>query len=365
MKAADTTPAGWIFPEVRRYSAAPKSNILDNMIKEPAVSVVIATRDRPTSLGRLLRCVKMQDFAGFECIVVDDASTEETVGAYAAIWRELDERFRLLLPEPGARQVGGPSRARNRGIMAAQGEFIAFCDDDDLWVREDHLRVAVQNLRQHGGDLFFGNLQTSRAGTIIGPDFYGTVRDALTRNPLPGADDLFEVVRSDRARSMQHMFLHCDSLVVSRALLLDCGMYWEKLSMAEDRDLGLRLLDRAQKVLYRSTVVADYDRTAVAGICKSYTEDEIRQFIVLAMMHAESRMEDPALRRVARGYRAWMLVELAQGAAEAGRSEQARELAMQSLLVRPTAEALRLFTRMSFGPRPRAALHLGDRTQAN
>jgi len=313
------------------------------MKTEPAISVVIATRDRPACLARLLACVKKQELEELECIVVDDASGEETLAAYNSIWRELDDRFRLLLPEQ--RRAGGPSQARNRGIKAAQGEFVAFCDDDDLWIRDDHLSVAARAMRQHDGDLFFANLQTSRGGTVIGPDFYGAVRRPLTRNPVPGERDLFAVDRADRARSMKHMFLHCDSLVASRALLFDCGLYWEKLSMAEDRDLGLRLLDRATNVLYRSTVVADYDRTATVGICKSYTEDEIRQFVVMAMMHAETQMGDRSLRAVARGYRAWMLVELAQNASEAGRADQARELAYQSLLLRPTAAGLRLLLR--------------------
>ena len=337
----------------------------DKMTKEPAVSVVIATRDRPASLARLLQCVKRQDLQEIECIVVDDGSTDETIAAYDGIRRELDERFDIHVQPPGSRRVGGPSRARNRGIRAARGEFIAFCDDDDIWVRDDHLRVAFHSLKQQGGDFFFGNLQTSRGGHVIGPDFYGAARGPLMRHPIAGESDIFEVSRTDRARSMKQVFLHCDSIVVSRALLLDCGLFWEKLSMAEDRDLGLRLLDRAEKVLYRSTVVADYDRTGLVGICHSYTEDEIRQFVVLAMMHAETQMQDIALRRVARGYRSWMLVELAQGALEAGRPDQARELAVQSLFLRPTSAAISLIARTIFRPRHAAALRLGDRTQVN
>jgi len=333
------------------------------MSTKPAVSVVIATRDRPASLARLLRCVKNQDLRTIECIVVDDGSGDETVAAYDAIWAGLDERFRLLLPAAPLQQAGGPSRARNRGINAARGKFIAFCDDDDLWVRGDHLSVALRSLERHGGDLFFANIQTSRGGRIIGADFYGAARKPLTRRPLAGEADIFEVGRADRARAVKQMFLHCDSLVVSRALLLGCGLFWEKLSMAEDRDLGLRLLDRAEKVLYRSTVAAEYDRTAPVGLCKAYSEDEIRQFVFLAMMHAETQMQDGALRSVARGYRAWMLVELAQSAREAGRPDQARELALQSLLLRPTAAALRLAFRTAFAREP--ALGLQNRAQAN
>lgn len=314
---------------------------MDAMSQTPAVSVVIATKDRVAPLGRLLRCVKQQTFSDFECIVVDDASSRETLHAYDALWAELDARFTLLRQENDA-TAKGPSFTRNKGIRAARAPYVAFCDDDDCWTREDHLEFAVAALSTNKADFYFANMQTSRNGEILGPDFYGTIRSILTQSPIPRTTDLFEVAPAERARAMKHIFLHCDSMVVSRALLHKAGLYWEKLFMAEDRDLALRLLDRAQRVLYRDVVAADYDRTVPTGICKSYTEDEIRQFVILAMLHAETMMQSTSMKRVARGYRAWMLVELAQSALAEGRSGQARELARQSLLLRPTLAAAKL-----------------------
>lgn len=318
----------------------------------PDVSVVIATRDRPASLARLLQCVKSQDFPQFECIVVDDASPPDTLKQYDALWQTLDERFRLLTSE--TQRAQGPSAARNRGIKAASAPLVAFCDDDDVWIRSDHLGFAVKAMQQHGADLFFANMQTSSSGKVLGPDFYRAIRHILTRTPVAPDSRLFEVPPDTRASAMQHMFLHCDSLVVSRHLLHHAGGYWEKLTMAEDRDLSLRLLDGAAKVLYRDEVVADYDRTAQVGLCKTYSEDEIRQFVILAMLHAESSMRSPVLRRIARGYRAWMLVELAEGAAQAGQSAKARELSRQSLFLRPTWAAARLLA--GFGRRTAVAV---------
>lgn len=306
----------------------------------PDISVVIATRDRPATLARLLRSVQEQDLTSFECIVVDDASSAETMARYDTIWATLDDRFRLLLPEDG-RKPHGPSAARNRGINSARGAFIAFCDDDDRWLRPDHLRIALHSLQRTNAELFFANMQTSRSGEVIGPDFYGVVRRFLTRAPF-SHNALYEVSLRQRARAMKHIFLHCNSLVVSAALLKQVGLFWEKLSMAEDRELCLRLLDAAQRVLYRDVVVADYDRTVETGLCKSYTEDEIRQFIILAMLRAETRMKNGGMRAVARGYRAWMLLELAQGAFGRGEIAHSRELTLQSLMLRPTIEAIRL-----------------------
>lgn len=303
----------------------------------PDISVVIATRDRPASLARLLQCVKAQDHSNLECIVVDDASNNDTLAAYEQTWRALDHRFRLL-PAAGA-VAQGPSHSRNRGIAAAAAPFIAFCDDDDRWIRTDHLRVALEAMRRHSADLFFANMQTSRGAEVLGADFYGVIRAFLTKHALETG--LFEVAPADRAVSMKHMFLHCDSLVVSAELLRQTGLFWEKLFMAEDRDLALRLLDRAERVLYRDVVVADYDRSAHTSIVKSHTEDEIRLFVVAAMLHAETVLRTRAMRRVARGYRAWMLYELAQSARCNGQPRRARELVAQSLKLRPTVAAWR------------------------
>src|ERR1044071_7041476 len=91
----------------------------------PRVSVVIPTRDRAHLLQRTLASVLKQSIDSLEVIVVDDASNDAASTAAAAA----HPRVRLLRnPEPS-----GVSVARNRGIAAARGDWIAFCDDDDLW----------------------------------------------------------------------------------------------------------------------------------------------------------------------------------------------------------------------------------------
>lgn len=93
----------------------------------PAVSVVIPTRARPALLLRAVNSALQQTFADLEVVVVIDGKDEETLEALASI---SSPRVRVLsLPN----QVGG-SRARNEGVNAAAGEWIAFLDDDDEWL---------------------------------------------------------------------------------------------------------------------------------------------------------------------------------------------------------------------------------------
>ncbi len=90
----------------------------------PLVSVVVPTHNRARLLRRTLRSILAQHMVDLEVVVIDDGSTDDT-GDVAAT----DPRVLVIRN----RESAGVSAARNRGIAAARGEWIAFCDDDDLW----------------------------------------------------------------------------------------------------------------------------------------------------------------------------------------------------------------------------------------
>lgn len=93
----------------------------------PSVSVVLPVYNGLATLGRALASIQAQTYPGVsEIIVVDDGSDEDTAAFLA-------ERF------PGVRYLrqehtGIPGAARNRGVAAATGEFVAFLDADDEWL---------------------------------------------------------------------------------------------------------------------------------------------------------------------------------------------------------------------------------------
>jgi glycosyltransferase involved in cell wall biosynthesis len=107
----------------------------------PAVSVLIPTYDRLALLRETLDSVYAQSFLDLETIVIDHGSTDGTVEAVKALALP---RLTVLPLE----HRGTLSQLRNRGLTAAQGEFIAFLDSDDLWEREK-LQRGVELLRAH------------------------------------------------------------------------------------------------------------------------------------------------------------------------------------------------------------------------
>jgi glycosyltransferase involved in cell wall biosynthesis len=114
----------------------------------PSVSVVVPTHDRPELLARTLAAVAAQDYAGdVECIVVHD-------GEPAALLPQAGNGRVRLRHIRNARTPGLPG-ARNTGILVADGELVAFCDDDDVW-SPTKLRKQVDVLDGDGSTLVVG-----------------------------------------------------------------------------------------------------------------------------------------------------------------------------------------------------------------
>jgi CDP-glycerol glycerophosphotransferase len=95
----------------------------------PRISVVVPVYNVEAFLAPCLDSLAAQTFADFEVVMVDDGSTDRSA-AIAGEYARRDARFRLL-----TQANGGLSRARNVGVGAARGQFLAFLDSDDLLPR--------------------------------------------------------------------------------------------------------------------------------------------------------------------------------------------------------------------------------------
>ena len=90
------------------------------------ISIVMPCYNCETSLVRTAECIRAQTVADWELIAVDDGSSDGTGAALDALARA-DARIRVIHQENG-----GVSRARNAGMAAARGEWLAFADADDV-----------------------------------------------------------------------------------------------------------------------------------------------------------------------------------------------------------------------------------------
>jgi glycosyltransferase involved in cell wall biosynthesis len=140
------------------------------------ISVVIPTFNGWPLLQRTLACALGQEGVQLEVIVVDDGSSDETPVRVRA-WG--DPRLRLL---PNA-ETRGPSGGRNTGIAAAQGDWIAFLDHDDLWA-PDKLKRQLEQADLHGADFVY------TAGIRVSPALEVLHVDAPATDPAKIADVL-------------------------------------------------------------------------------------------------------------------------------------------------------------------------------
>lgn len=94
-------------------------------MSSPIVSIIVPVYNVEAYLSRCLESIVAQTFRDFECILVDDGSTDSSP-ALCDEWAQRDPRFRVL-----HQKNGGISAARNSGMDVARGQYLVFSDDDD------------------------------------------------------------------------------------------------------------------------------------------------------------------------------------------------------------------------------------------
>jgi glycosyltransferase involved in cell wall biosynthesis len=194
----------------------------------PRVTVVVPAFNAAGFIEAALQSVRSQRYQDFEVIVVDDKSADDTVARVERI-AGIDSRVSLMRHDTNS---GRPAVARNTGIAAARGEFIAFLDADDVWLPWK-LQDQVTILSRHG-DLVLVYSMFQSIGRLRRSDIaYGV-------KPLP-----FRAAVS-RADLERENVIPCSSVVVRKDAVDAAGGFDvdPQLAAVEDYDLWLRLSAR-------------------------------------------------------------------------------------------------------------------------
>lgn len=110
------------------------------------ISVIIPVYNVKPHLDNCIESILKQDYADFECILVDDGSTDGS-SEICDYWDSNDSRIKVI-----HQNNQGVSSARNAGLKVATGEFISFVDSDD-WVENHYLSDLVSPIEQNNSDL--------------------------------------------------------------------------------------------------------------------------------------------------------------------------------------------------------------------
>ena len=148
----------------------------------PRASIIVPAFNTLATLPETVASLLSQTYSDYEVIVVDDGSSD---GTSEWVLAQHDPRLRLV------RQVNrGLAGARNGGIAAARGDYIGFCDGDDLWEPEKLARhVAHLDANPEIGLSYSGSTLIGATGQELGiaqrPKLdWITPRDVLLRNPV-------------------------------------------------------------------------------------------------------------------------------------------------------------------------------------
>lgn len=184
----------------------------------PQISVVIPAYNAARWIAETVESVLAQTFRDFEIIVVDDGSTDATSAVVAKY-----ERVRCI-----HQANGGLSSARNAGIRAATGDYIAFIDADDLW-QHDKLEAQIARLKQTGLAWVYS-------------DAYAF--DSETRSNLFVFSQLRQQYEGEILQSLLlEDFIPMPTPILKREVFDKVGLFAEdaRLHSAEDWDMWLRV----------------------------------------------------------------------------------------------------------------------------
>ena len=315
----------------------------------PQFSIILATRDRAALFGDALQSVAEQTFKDTEIIVVNDGSSPEVLPAYEAVLEaaraRLGSRLRscLLVRRPKGH---GQSYSLNFGVEQARGEYVAFLDDDDLWVDPGHLQRAIAVIRsqREAGrtvDLYMGNQEALRGvERLPGPIWLEALHGQLrAHGRAPDAHGAFAVDVPDLLGVSG--FCHLNCFVVRRDLWLQIGGMDEGVRWECDRDVFLRLVDVATCVVHHPAVTARHhvpDPKAGTSMTTSLNQLERRLWQVRVMDKSALFLQHPLLQAHARLHKGYALKRIAEELARQQSWRTARYYAAQGLAAQPTAK---------------------------
>jgi glycosyltransferase involved in cell wall biosynthesis len=236
--------------------------------------VVVATYNYGRFLAGAIDSILAQTCQDFEVVVVDDGSTDHT-GDVIRPYLD-DRRIRYLRTD----HLGQPA-AKNAGIRASSGEFIAFLDADDLWLPTKlEKQVALFRADPELGVVYSRWRAIDEHGRPI-PDW---------ARPTHRGDVL--------ARVFRQSFICFSSSVVSAAVFADAGLFDERIPLSIDYDLWLRIALK-YRFDYVDEPLVEY-RTGHANLSRRTIEriDCVRSIMVRFLDEYGGRARlDPALVR--------------------------------------------------------------------
>lgn len=165
----------------------------------PQISIVVPVYNAEKYIEHTIAMVREQTFTDWELILVEDCSTDNSAAVLKRVADELqDSRIRVIYKE----QNEGAAKARNTGIEAATGRYLAFLDADDIW-KEDKLTKELAFIKEKQAAFVFtayefGDEEGKGTGKIVEVPETLTYKKALSRTVIFTSTTLFDLSVLDK-----------------------------------------------------------------------------------------------------------------------------------------------------------------------
>jgi len=227
------------------------------------ISVVIPTYNSGPFIARAIDSVLNQTLAPCEIIVVDDGSTDNT----AQVVKKYDNVKYIH------QQNAGASVARNTGIEAATGNWIAFLDADDEWMA-NNLELQTELLKRNPQLVWtFANYMSC----LCDENRKGPRMEPSKAKNLLGDKDFFD----NYLEAFNQKCHGCTiTMLVKKDVLIECGMFLVGQKVANDQDMWFRIAYKHPQIGYTPEPLAVYHLSVPESITKKYAQiDFLIEFV--------------------------------------------------------------------------------------
>lgn len=245
--------------------------------REPRVAVVVATYNYGRYIAEAIDSVRAQTCESWECVVVDDGSTDDTaevVGRIAAA----DRRIRYV-----RQQNAGPNAARNAGVKATRAPFLQFLDADDVIGPSKLTRQLGLFDRHPEADIVYGGVRYFRGGNPLGEPIDPEWVDLPALRSVSGSGEtVLATLLIDNVMAIE-------APLVRRGAFLSARGFDPSIRRMEDWELWLRMALDGSAFVYDDTEPPD-SASYVRVHATSNSRDQIA--MLRAALHLRKGIHD-------------------------------------------------------------------------
>lgn len=239
------------------------------------ISVIIPTHNRSDLLVRAIDSALNQTYDNIEIIVVSDGSTdntEEVVSKYE------DSRIRFI----GYEDAKGANFARNLGIKSAEGEYVAFLDDDDEWTEDKLNKQLVEFLKKDKVGLVYTGIE----------HIYVDYDTTYTSTPYLSGNLSKDILFRNYIGSTS-------SAMAKTELVRKVGMFDVKMPAKQDYDLWIRICQESEIGFVKDICVKYYNYNSSGQISgKTDKYEKATEIIREKYAHLFSKLSEQEIRKI-------------------------------------------------------------------